>query len=267
MDQARIDRVRNGISNNEFVTSGAIDGAVLPPEYVKSMNELGEKYRNIRWLPLDLPKIKIPDIEEFKALWDEQCHSVLRVAPDAAEPWEKDKHPLGEKSSWHVPTFNGLHLWHTDTVDIETNTFAAKMYKGKVPLFERLVEQAFDLFPIHLMSSIFIWQSVTEVLPHRDRGSYWKCPDTFRVMLHDENDCPTLYTADIEHGDAHYIDLPEDTNSFCWSNGTQIHGSDFFGKRKWLLVVSGFQSPKQSERLFEKSIRKYKDKLNYKLEL
>jgi len=86
-------------------------------------------------------------------------------------------------------------------------------------------------------------------------------------MLHDENPEPTLCVADIERGDVNYIDLPKDTNSFCWSNGTQLHGSDYKGKKKFLLCVAGVQHSIKSEELFERSIKKYKDQLNYKLDL
>jgi hypothetical protein len=268
MDIDRIHRVIKNIANNQFVTDGPCESwPQLPQVYLDRMKDLGEKYRNIRWLPLDIPKIEIPDIEEFKEIWKEQCHPILRVKPDAAEPWNKDEHPLGDLSSWNVPQFNGLHLYSTNEIDIEFNTFVAKMYKGKVPLFERIVEQCFDYFPIQMMTDIFIWQSTMEILPHRDKGSYWKCPDSFRVMLHDENTKPTLYVADIEHKDVHYIDLPKDTNSFCWSNGTQVHGSDYHGKTKYLLVVAGVQHSKLTDRLLERSIEKYKDVLNYELKL
>jgi hypothetical protein len=86
-------------------------------------------------------------------------------------------------------------------------------------------------------------------------------------MLHDDNPQPTLFVADMEHVDINYIDLPSDTNSFCWSNGTQMHGSDFFGKRKQLLVVNGYLSMSKLEALVDRSIQKYRYQLNYKLEI
>jgi hypothetical protein len=269
-DQFLIDSVRHRYLNqeNKFVTDGPpLDAPYLPKEYLDKMYALSDKYRPIRWLPLDIPRIELGDIDEFKSIWDQQCHDVVRVKPDAAEPWDKEKHPLGKVSSWNKSQFNGLHLYHHPEIPIETNTFMAKMYTGKVPLFERLVEQAFEYFPIHTVTAVFIWESRMAIPPHRDRGAYWKCPTDWRVMLHDENDEPTLYVSDIEHGDINYIDLPKDTNSFCWSNGTQIHGSVYKGKRKFLLVVSGYQHSGKTDELLSRSIEKYRDQLNYKLDI
>ena len=239
----------------------------MPKEYLDKMYELGNKYRPIRWLPLDIPRFDIGDVDEFKEIWDQQCHDVVRVKPDVAEPWSKEHHPLGTSSSWYTSQFNGLHLYHHPQIPIETNTFAAKMYTGKVPLFERLVEQAMEYFPVHTATAIFIWESRSAIPPHRDRGAFWKCPTDWRVMLHDENTEPTLYVSDIEKGDTHFIDLPPDTNSFCWSNGTQVHGSIYKGKRKFLLAVSAYQHSGKTDDLISRSITKYRDKLNYKLDL
>lgn len=254
--------------DNEFVTDGPpADAPFLPEEYLIKMHAISAKYRPIRWLPLDIPRIEIEDIEEFKSIWGQQCHDVVRVAPDAAEPWAKEDHPYGKLSSWNISQFNGLHLYQHPQIAIESNTFAAKMYTGKVPMFERLVEQAFIYFPLHTVTSVFIWESTMQIIPHRDRGSFWKCPTDWRVMLHDENEEPTLYVSDIEHGDTHYIDLPKDTNSFCWSNGSQIHGSIYKGKRKFLLCIMGFQHSVKTDELLSRSIEKYRDQLNYKLDL
>jgi hypothetical protein len=73
--------------------------------------------------------------------------------------------------------------------------------------------------------------------------------------------------ADIDNGDAHYVKLPEDTNAFCWSNGSQLHGSDYHGKRKQLICINPVFSISKYEKLLDRSIEKYRDQLNYKLEM
>lgn len=265
MNRLQIDNVRKNITKNAMSTDGPPVGVELPDEYIRRMHDLGEKYRNIRWLPLDIPKIEFENFDEFEELWKKECIEVLRTKPDVAEPWTKEKHPLGNRSSWHEAQFQGLTIWRLPGSDESNVTFAEKLYKGKFYQFERIIEQVFTYFPIHTMLSIYIWKSTMAIKPHRDKSAFWKCPTEFRVMLNDENTEPTLYVADIEHGDVNYIDLPEDTNSFCWSNGTQIHGSDYYGKNKYLLCLSGIQDSSRSAKLFERSIDKYKDKLNYKL--
>ena len=240
----------------------------LPKDYVEKMKILGEKYRKVRWLPLDIPKIELDDLEEFKDLWEKESIDILRVRPDVAEPWTKEQHPFKSKSSYHVPSFRGLHLYENKKLSpISQDSFSGKLYNGSNKQLNRIKEQVFDLFPIHTMFSVFIWQSTREINPHRDRGLYFNCPTEFRSMLHDENDNPTLYVADIDDRTICYVDCPNDTNSFCWSNGSQIHGSDYYGKKKWILCIAGAPSSSKADELFERSISKYKDQLNYKLDL
>jgi hypothetical protein len=267
MNKFAIDNVRKHVTNNNMSTNGPPIGMDLPKKYIESMTALGEKYREVRWLPLDIPKIEFDDFKEFEDLWAKECIDVLRIKPDVAEPWEKEKHPYGINSSWHVSQFQGLTIWRHPDSETETLTFAEKWYKGNFRQFNRIVEQVFEYFPVHTMLSVFIWKSTMEVKPHRDKSAFWNCPTEFRTMLYDENEDPTLYVADIEHGDVNYIDLPEDTNSFCWSNGTQIHGSDYHGKNKYLLCLSCVQHSKKSDELFERSIKKYRNKLNYELKI
>jgi hypothetical protein len=264
-----INEVRKFLSQNQFVTDGPIMEYkdILPKEYLEKMKALSDKYREVRWLPLDIPKIEFDDFEEFKHLWHQESIDIVRVKPDVAEPWSKEAHPLGKHSSWNKAQFKGLTLYQHPQIPISNQSFAAKEYKGDNKQLKRIVEQVFDYFPIHTMLSIFIWQSAMPIAAHRDRGAYWKCPTDFRVMLQDENEEPTLWVADVEKGDINYIDLPPDTNSFCWSNGTQIHGSDYHGKTKHLLCISGIQHSVKSDELFERSIAKYKDQLNYELNI
>ena len=254
------------IQKNKFVTDGPRTDIQVPQEYEEKMWKLGEKYQNIIWLPLDIPKIELDDYDEFLKIWDEQSHKVLRIKPDAAEPWIKDEHPWGEKSSWNLAQFNGLTLYGHPGIAWDTGTFAARPYVGDIPMFERIVKQVFEYFPIHTMLTIFIWESKMGIAPHKDQSAYWKCPTEFRVMLHDENTEPTLYVATDFTDTPVYIDLPEDTNSFCWSNGKCVHGSTYHGKRKFILCISGIQHSAQSDELFDRSIKKYKDKLNYTLD-
>jgi hypothetical protein len=233
------------------------------------MTKLGNKYRSIRWLPLDIPKIKFDNYSEFLEVWDREHIDVVRTKICTAEPWEKDAHPLGKKSNWYVPQFKGLHFYTEDPdkfYENEKGIFAHRYYSH--PVFDPIIEQVKEYFPFHHISHMYIWESVREVYPHRDQTFFWNCPTEFRVMLHDDNDTPTLYVSDIEHGDSHFVDTTNlDTNSFCWSNGSQIHGSDYFGKRKQLLCINGFLSVSKLDALLERSVNKYKDQLNYKLDI
>jgi hypothetical protein len=270
MNQMLIDSVRRLVGTNN---PRAVDhfNSEYPKWYVEEMLRLGEKYRNIRWLPLDLPKIELPNYDEFLDLFDRKNVDVKRVRPCAAEPWSKEDHPLGENSNYHKAQFKGLCFYSREPEKFYDDNYGEIATWTRTycpdPMFDKIVQQVHDTWPFAIVNNLYIWESVKEVFPHRDHTMFWNLPTEFRAMLHDENEKPTLYVADVEHGDAHYIDLPEDTNVFCWSNGSQLHGSDFFGKRKQLMVITGFLSVKKTEALIDRSIAKYKDKLNYKLEI
>jgi len=267
-----IETVRKQVAKNNLAThttQNATFGYDLPEWYDTKMKELGQKYRNIRWLPLDIPKIEFPNYQEFMEVWDKEAIDVVRLKPCTAEPWTKEKHPLGKKSNYYVPQFKGLHIWTVEPekfYENEKGIFAHKYLDH--PVFKPIIDQVIEYFPFAHLSHMYIWESTKEVLPHRDQTFFWNCPTEFRIMLHDENESPTLYTCDVEEGDVQYVDLDGlDTNSFCWSNGSQIHGSDYFGKRKQLLCINGFLSVTKLDELLERSVNKYKDHLNYKLEI
>lgn len=243
--------------------------ARYPEWYRKEMERLSHKYRNIRWLPLDIPKIEFENYDEFLKLWDQEHIDVVRVKPCTAEPWTKENHPMGKESNYYKPQFKGLHFYTHDPArfeETEIEIFAHKYFPH--PIFDPIIAHVKEHFPFHFIDHMYVWESVKEVWPHRDQTMFWNCPTEFRAMLHDENEEPTLYTCDVEHGDSHFVDLTGlDTNAFCWSNGSQIHGSDFYGKRKQLLCINGILSVSKLEALIDRSIEKYKDQLNYKLEI
>lgn len=267
MNHTLIESIRRNVTDNTMAQDKL--KSVYPEWYQREMTRLGDKYRNIRWLPLDVPPVRFDDYDEFLRVWEENCIDVVRVKPCTAEPWTKENHPLGLASNYYRPQFKGLHIYtqHPENFEeVEAGIFAHRYYTH--PVFEPLIEWVKTYLPFHIVDFIYIWESVREVYPHRDQTYFWNCPTEFRAMLHDENTEPTLYVADVEHGDAHFVDTTGlDTNAFCWSNGSQIHGSDYHGKRKQLLCINGILSVSKLEALIDRSIEKYKDKINYKLEI
>ena len=122
-------------------------------------------------------------------------------------------------------------------------------------------------FPIYSLSNILIVETKKDIVPHREQSWAWKCPTEFRIMLYDENTQPTIYVSDIETGETRYIDLPDDTNSFCWSNGTQVYGIDYHGKPSYQIIVNAMWHSKKLDSLLTASISKYANNLNYTIEL
>lgn len=251
---------------NKYITSGPVNGLDPANEYIEEMQVISEKYKAIKWLPLDVPKIDIGDPKEFLEIYNMYRHPIMRVAADVAEPWTKEEHPHKQDSTYYKESFNGCYLYSNKNIDWP-HAWNLGPYVGDLPVFKRIVEQVHDYFPYYPLVRVHIWESVCYCPPHRDNSAFWKCPTEFRTMLYDENDKPTFYVAEDGSDEPIFIDLPDDTNSFCWSNGRMVHGSDYHGKRKLLLVVAGIQHTQKSVELFDRSIAKYKDKLNYKLEM
>mgnify|MGYP003352911654 CR=1 FL=1 len=237
------------IAKNSFVPKNRYPDH-LPEWYAKELKRLSEKYRPIRWLPLDIPRFEFEDYDKFLEVWDREAVPIVRVRPDVAEPWDKDSHPLKKESNWHNPAFKGLHAYVGEPEKFSDDTGGAwtqKYYPD--PVFEPMVEHIKKYFPFHYIEAMFIWESVIPVGLHCDQTWFFEAPTEFRMMLHDDNSRPTLHVVDMDHYDKNYIDCPADTNSFCWSNGTQLHGSDYLGGRKQLLIINGIFSISKLEKI------------------
>ena len=144
--------------------------------------------------------------------------------------------------------------------------WTTKLFTGKNKIVDTIVDYVYEHYPIdkkYPLYQIFMWESLQDVSVHKDHSAFWNCLTDFRTLLYDENTDPTLFVLDSKTKQQCYIDLPPDTNTFGWSNGRVLHGSDYRNKRKLLLIVNAVQCPKKTETLLEKSVAKYKTQLNY----
>ena len=265
---ASIEEIQRRVSLSKNIFRKKLYPDFYPEWYVEQLKKLSTKYRPIRWLPLDIPKFKFENYNDFIEIFDRESIPIVRTKPDSAEPWSKDEHPLRENSHWYNPQFKGCYIYTSNPEKFEEENLGIWTYKYYPhPVFEPIVDHVKNYFPFYFIDSMIIWESVKEVIMHSDQGLFLDCPTEFRIMLHDENPRPTLFVADMEHYDQNYIDLPADTNNFCWSNGSQLHGSDYIGLRKQLLIINGHFSISKLEELVDRSILKYRDQLNYKLEM
>lgn len=251
-------------------------------EHRKKFEELGKKYEHLSWCPLDIPKIEFDNLEEFKDIWQKEKIEIRRLLPSEDEPWSENEHPLGENSSWNRVEFNGLHITCNATIDFNIHdlyvngrlkvpqysnesgfrqgrnaqgTFTKKLFKHK--FFNNIIVQIMDTFPISQLNNIMILEPINDVFPHREQTWAWKCPTEFRINIHDENTEPTVYVSNIQTGQTSYVNLPSDTNSFCWSNGTHLYGIDYHKKPLYHVAVNAIWNSKKIDKLLEKSIEKY----------
>lgn len=254
----------------------------ISQEYKTKFLELGKSYENLSWSALDIPKIELEDVNKFKEIWNREKIEIKRLLPSEDEPWTKEEHPLGENSSYERIEFCGLHITCNATLDFNIHdlyvngrltipqysnevgfrqgrtaqgTFTKKLYKDK--FFSNLIVQIMDTFPIKVLNNIMILEPINDILPHREQTWAWKCPTEFRISLYDENETPTMYLSHIQTGQINYINLPKETNSFCWSNGTHLYGIDYLGKKSYTIVVNAIWDIKKYKILLEKSVKKY----------
>lgn len=236
-----------------------------PQSYLDRIKSVERKYKDLSWLPLDIPKITFDDFNFFEELWQKESIEIKKIDDD----------------NWN-PEFKGLHITANCLLDFNLHDlysngkmtkvqvsdekgysqgrsiigkYSKKLYKHK--FFFNMISQIMDLFPIEQISNMLIVEQLRNVEAHREQSWYWKCPTEFRIMLHDENIVPNFYVANIETGKISYIDLPEDTNSFCWSNGTHVYGIDYHGKKSYQLILNAVLSPEKMDNLLSRSISKY----------
>jgi hypothetical protein len=240
------------------------------PEYVRTFEVMGNKYHNLDWLPLDIPRIELNDLEEFQSLWEQNSAEITSLVDPTYVP---------EWRGVHIHCFGVLDFSLHDVYDIHgkltiklsdldrdlspqerpvVGTMSRKLFKHR--FFNDIIAQVMDHYPIHTLSNILILEPIRDVAPHREQSWPWRCPTEFRTMLHDANTQPTIYISDIETGSTSYIDLPDDTNTFCWSNGTKVYGVDYHGKPSYQLVVNAIWDSNKMTTLLERSLSKHKSR-------
>jgi hypothetical protein len=252
-----------------FVPSSWFPNYPMFPHYIERFESLGKKYLNSNYTPIDLPKITIPDFEQFKSIFEREAIELNNI--ETQEP--------AEFKGMHIHMASTLDYVMHDLYDIKGNLsvqipdiikgypntglpptlmgakYNRKIYKDR--FFNKLICQILELFPIYSIANILIVKPIDNVKPRREQTWVWNCPTEFRTVLHDENTEPTFYLRDIENNCEDYINLPNDTNTFAFSNGRKIHGIDYYSKDCYYLIVNAIWDSKKTETLLDRSIEKY----------
>lgn len=214
------------------------------------------RYGDITAIPLDIPVIAPDNWSTFWDIWNEQ-----------KEPVVNEYSTRGNVAKWE-----GMDLIFSEEkslYNIERH-FCQDMRDACYSMVERIHEY----FPFEYMRGIKLWTNTDIVPVHTDRFHIKKKPNrhatgrpmfpqTFRVMLYDENTCPTFYMASsadkADAGDRHYVSLPCNTNSFVFNDSTAVHGADYAGRTKILLVLQGKRDNVKYMDLMQRSLAKYGD--------
>jgi hypothetical protein len=219
-----------------------------------------KKFGQYLFLPLDIPKIEIKDIEFFKHWWNEN-----------SEISNRHSHGIDGEFNEGYKTYANFK---TVSLAVQEKKIIRNInYKEKIfELFPEIREQIFEFFPIDKIEFSVIWQSVRHVSPHRDHFGFLDLPLSFRSMLYDENPNSTLYYKEslpgkiLEYNEpVSFIPRLNTTNSWAWNNLRVKHGSNYNPNyKKFILLIEGLEHINWSryDRLIEKSIGAFSEHLS-----
>lgn len=216
--------------------------------------ELERTYGKYVYLPFDVPKIKLNDIEKYISwFYANACHA------------EK---VLTDFSHGKLPASDNTYL----TVDSSVwRTVWSKNPKPEVfELFPELFEQIHEYMP-WVGEKDFrwsMWSSRENIPEHRDWTSFMDLPMSMRIKLYDTNPTETLsLQCDppmVEHTNEFIpIPMPDDTNTFGWNNLRTRHKSVYNGEGQQKILFiwrGGLNTDKQITQfadLLDKSVAKY----------
>lgn len=238
---------------------------------------LGEKYKGIPFVILDIPKIVMDD--NFHEVWNEHKKPILRVKAD-------QRNPLGPEESaakalanpnflnqWVEANWDGISAFHTGVSD---DRWTNPTVDGK-KLFPKFFQQLQDYLPIGKLNMVLFWSNLRPIGLHRDLNEQLPMPSSIRIMIEDNNPVPTSLLEPIpveEQGDVFnksvgkaknpmFIDLTNcESNTFVYNNKEYAHGAlKIPGHSKILCTMSIDYDWAKFDKLLEKSIARYGNNL------
>lgn len=241
--------------------------------------DIDDGLTDICWLPISNSIIEPDNWQLFWQLWTEQKTS---MSPD------------GEDSA----IWESLCIWKSPTLpesDIIHSQYPQKVVDWS-ELFPKMFQQVFTVMPFSEIWKITLATNIKRVPAHVDRPQFsdeaktsqfeilspW--PNSVRVLLHDTNTQPTFYLTpwpqkllergkiqdpriisewgfanDPRQNEKCYVQLPDNTNTFVFSNGAYLHGADYFGKSKLLLLIWGKPDSSAWKAKLRELIQKFPD--------
>jgi hypothetical protein len=222
--------------------------------------EIEKKFGQYTYIPLQIPKFELKDIEKFQSWWFTHAELATRKR-DSID---------GELHTGHQLFSNFLTVGIHPPVEqfIRNENYREDFFLE----FPEIRDQIFEYFPINKIEFCLMWSSIRHISPHRDHFNFIDLPLSFRSLLYDENPKPTLYYKEclpneiLNYGqEVQYVEKFEDTNSWCWNNLRVKHGSDYNPMhKKIIIVVEGLKDINwdKYECLLEKSISAYEKHLS-----
>lgn len=217
---------------------------------------------------------RMPEVEQ----WGKYCFTPLdipRIESDELVDWffknskpsVKLKEDIANKSTG-VPVFNSVDIFPTGVED-NMEFWSINSRPDFLTKFKHIQDQLLEYFPVREITQMRMWSSNMNIMWHRDQTRFTDNPNSFRIMLHDENPEQTLGIVKslpdtpLDLANKFLIPRLAETNSFAWNNLRTKHGSDYNPKyRKILIIIERYDLDiDKYHALMERSVNKFKDYL------
>ncbi len=245
---------------------------------VRSMPErLIEKYKDIPYVALDIPKIVLDD--NFYEVWEANKQPILRVKSDVRYPYSKEEAAAKAKvdgefqDQWTEANWDGLTAFNTGQAD---DRWTNPLVDGPT-LFPKFFQQLYQYLPIAKLNLVVFWSNRIPIGYHRDLNEQLPIPTSFRMFISDNNPRPTFMMERIADSQLDTfkgkelwrginpirVDLTErETNTFVYNNLNWSHGAEKLeGHSKILCAFSIDIDWHKYDILLEKSIQRYGNNL------
>ena len=212
-----------------------------------------ERWKNYCYTPLDIPKI-----ENFE---------LVNWFFENSKPTFKLKEDIANKSTG-IPVFNAIDIFPTGIID-NMEFWKINNRPDFLIKFKNIQDQILEYFPVKEITQMRMWSSNMNVMWHRDHTRFTDNPNSFRIMLYDENPEQTLGIvkslpdSNLRLSDKFMLPRLEETNSFAWNNLRTKHGSAYSpAYRKILIIIERYNLDiDKYHNLMERSVNKFKDYL------
>lgn len=195
---------------------------------------------DLAYTPINLPYVKANNEDEFLQYFDERKDIVV-------------------SSNYGITPWHGICIFSASGVVPEKydRSPAAFDFPEKFPEIWR---GCLNL-PFKEITLAHMWEQYKSVPTHHDPFNPGHMV-SYRIKFIDKSTVPSFYFCGYNL-EKKYLNLPEDTNTFAFSNKQIMHGADMPNNRKIMLWCYGIIDQEKHEKLIENSIEKYKGRQIY----
>lgn len=239
------------------------------------MNRCIEKYQNIPYVVLDIPKI-VPD-DNFQSLWQNHAIPVVRIKPDSRyhytpEEAQEKYETTGLTNQYTMPLWVGFTAYKSSPVYVNKR-WAESTIDGEF-LLPKFMSQLYEYLPVKKIKTVYFWSNQQAIELHKDLEPALNIPTSIRISISDDNPTPTFYLQPLPAGKkgggeekikfdqslAKFVNTKNTTsNTFIYNNSSWVHGAfkdPKYSKILCVVAVSVWDWGKYYE-LIGKSIQRY----------